>query len=99
MFQIPANSSCGLVDLLTEPAWLDFDAGLGDCVRCHCHPPGSVHVHAGEANYYRERAEVEALRASEAAHPAARTAHFEMMALYRRRACGSPGRIVGSEPR
>jgi hypothetical protein len=86
MCQIPANTACGLVDLLTEPAWLDFDAEVGDCVRCHRYPAASVHVRAEEANYYHERAEAEAIRASEAVHPAARHAHFEMMALYRRRA-------------
>jgi hypothetical protein len=45
-----------------------------------------VRVRDDEANYYRERTEVEAVRASEAIHPAARRAHFEMMTLYRRRA-------------
>ncbi|MEA3063658.1 MAG: hypothetical protein QOJ27_86 [Sphingomonadales bacterium] len=86
MSEIPANTSFGLVDLLTEPAWLDFDAVLGDCVRCHCYTAETVRVRDDEANYYRERAEVEAMRASEAIHPTARRAHFEMMALYRRRA-------------
>jgi hypothetical protein len=90
MCQLPANTSYGLVDLLTEPAWLGFDAELGDCARCHGYP--AVHVGGDEANYYRERAAVEAIRASEAVHPAARQAHFEMMALYRRRALGERDR-------
>jgi hypothetical protein len=51
-----------------------------------------VRVRDDEANYYRERAEVEAMRAGEAIHPAARHAHFEMMALYRRRALGEHDR-------
>lgn len=45
-----------------------------------------------DADYCRARAEVEAIRAEEAAHPAARDAHLEMAALYRQRACGSPDR-------
>lgn len=39
-----------------------------------------------DAAYFQARAEVEAVRAEEAAHPAARAAHLEMAELYRRRA-------------
>lgn len=39
-----------------------------------------------EADYCATRAEVEARRAAEATHPAARDAHLEMAALYRKRA-------------
>jgi hypothetical protein len=42
-----------------------------------------------EADYCRARAEAEARRGDEAAHPAARAVHLEMAALYRERALGA----------
>jgi hypothetical protein len=48
--------------------------------------PGPRQISRDEADYCRARAAVEAGRADEAAHPAARAAHREMAWLYRERA-------------
>jgi hypothetical protein len=74
--------------LAGEPtrAWHDRES-IGIAGSCdHDAEPGHRRISEGEPDYCRARAEAEAIRATEATHPAARAAHLEMAARYRERA-------------
>lgn len=77
----------GTMNLVTEPGWVEFAGGLTVISRRRGVTDAKAEQ-AGDddADYYRARAEVEARRAEEATHPAARDAHLELAGLYHQRA-------------
>jgi hypothetical protein len=77
--------------LPTEPTRVGPASGTNPVVASRDRESGPTpwRTGQGEADYCRARAEAEARRGDEAAHPAARAAHLEMAALYRERALGA----------
>src|SRR5437868_13014761 len=77
----------GLGDPVAEQIWVEFAARLPHVVLGHSGGPDPLAKPDGarDVDFCRARAEAEARRAEEAAHPAARHAHLEMAALYHRR--------------
>lgn len=69
----------------TAPRCTTIETWLAECA-ASAGDSRSGSDHDDEAEYCRARAEVEILRAREAAHPAAREAHLQMAMLYRQRA-------------
>jgi hypothetical protein len=82
--------------LPAERARVEPAGGPGSIVASRARESGPTPRRTGqdEADYCRARAEAEARRGDEAAHPAARAAHLEMATLYRARALGAVQAVV-----
>lgn len=77
-----------VVDGAVAPAWREITGVRMHIIGCSPDEPGTAPERSGadEVDYCWSRARVEARRASEAVHPAARNAHLRMAVLYRQRA-------------